>query len=289
MNNTTRLISPPEMYVLTVITSVQIFIGSILNAAVVVTTSLGKRHNKAAADIMVINLSVADLIPCLSYLPWLTFQLINGFHEEPREYYFMFSFSFALHCSENAVLTLTMDRYIAICFPLRYNSIMTRKIALFLTIWSWIFAFTIAVVSLVSSYLGFQQEAVLAFCVVDYLAMTSILVLNGILFHQARAQAKKQSVGDVIGSKEFAIKHKKMIITVKSAYKTIVISLLYLITFLPCSAVFFATWNDNLSWQKWFFPVSSFTFLNSCINPFVYSFGNSRFRKMFYRVINLMR
>ena len=291
MNSTTKLmISPPEMYALIAITSGQIFIGFILNVAILATISLGQRHNKTPADIMVLNLSVADLLPCLSYLPWLAFQLIHGFHQEPTKYYFMFSYSFALHCSENAVLALTLDRYIAICFPLRYKSIMTAKITLLLTSWTWIMGFSFAAGGLLPRYAGFMQKTIqTSISIVDFLEMASILVLNGILFHQARTQAKKIIGGDISGSKKLAIKRQKLAITIKSAYKTIFISLLYIVTFLPCSVVFFATWSDKESKQIWSIRISSFTYLNSCINPFIYSFGNSRFRKMVYRVIDFMR
>lgn len=290
MHGTTKLtISPPEMYVLTAITSVQTFIGSISNAAILITIWLGQRHNKTPADIMALNLGVADLLPCLSYLSWLTFQLIHGFHQKPTEYYFMSSYNFALKYSENAVLALTLDRFVAIYFPLRYKSIMTPNITHLLILWTWITSSILAVVGLVSDYLGYRKEVLIAFCVVQWLQLAFILAMNGILFHQARTQAKTISFGDVNGPNKLAIKHQKLVITIKLAYKTIVISLLYFVTFVPCSVVFFATWNDKLLFQKWFIRVSCFTFCNSCIDPFVYSFGNARIRKMFCRVIKLIR
>ena len=130
MNNT-------ENYALAVVTSLQVTIGLISNAVVIAAISLGQRHNKTPADVMVLNLSCSDLLPCLTFLPWMTFQLIHGIHGEPTYYFIEALFSFLVICSENAVLAVTFDRYIAICYPLRYKSIMSANQNILLTLCIW--------------------------------------------------------------------------------------------------------------------------------------------------------
>lgn len=291
MEDTARLlISPSERFVLVVTTLGQIFIGSISNAAIIATKLFGGRHDLGAADVMVLNLSVADILPCLSYLPWMTVQLIYGFHDEPTKHYFNFLFSVALHCSENAVLGVTLDRYSAICFPLRYKSIMSPKRTLLLTFSTWIIGFIFAIGSFVSYHLSFGLKIILACCILDSLQITSILVLYGFIFREIRKQSKRISFRSINGSNMSARERKKFALIIKSATKTFAVALLYLITFLPCSIYFYATYSkrvakdDKLGNRTWDIRLFCFTFLNSCINPLIYSFGNARFRKMFWRL-----
>ena len=129
MNHTTKLIIPrPQIYALSVIVSVQIFTGFTSNVAIFATISLRQRHNKTPANITVLNRSVADLFPSLSYLPWLTFQLIHGLHNRPTECYFNSSYIAALHCSENAVLELRLDSGILdVIHYLKYRKQASRR------------------------------------------------------------------------------------------------------------------------------------------------------------------
>eukprot|EP00079_Xenopus_tropicalis_P008873 XP_002932377.3 PREDICTED: olfactory receptor 11L1-like [Xenopus tropicalis] len=57
----------------------------------------------------------------------------------------------ALTNTECFLLTMmSYDRYLAICHPLRYNSIMNSKLCLQLIIWSWVLGFTITLIILVN-------------------------------------------------------------------------------------------------------------------------------------------
>ena len=126
-NTTTLLIFLPDNYVLAVVTSLQIIVGAISNALVIATIVLGQMYDKAPSDIIVLNLSFVDLLPCLTFLPWKTFQLIQGegFHED---IIFLQGIYFCLRLwGGNAVFAVMLDRYVATCLPLRYRAIVTRK------------------------------------------------------------------------------------------------------------------------------------------------------------------
>ena len=113
----------------------------------------------------------------------------------------------------------------------------------------------------------------------------------GIIFHHLRRQTYTLSC--LLNANQLNHRrkgHRKISVLVKSARKTFAIALLYLVTFLPISISFITLFLKHNGTEfsevekKWFKRVSCFTFLNTCIDPFIYSFRNVRFRQMFLRM-----
>ncbi|CAI9590359.1 unnamed protein product [Staurois parvus] len=86
------------------------------------------------------NLALADLIISTSIVPnmlciiWLDghTMTINGCLSQ---YFFVFVSTYAQCC---LLMMMSFDRYLAICLPLRYSSIMNLNFSLRLSLWSWI-------------------------------------------------------------------------------------------------------------------------------------------------------
>ena len=301
MNNTSNnliTISSPEKYALVVTTSVQILFGFISNAVVITTITLGQKYNKTPSDIMVLNLGYADLLPCLAFLPWLTFQLVQGWHHS--EYFFCALYLFVIQCSENAVLAVTIDRYIAICYPLRYRSIMSPKKIFIFIFMTWGYGFINGIAFLVSESLDFEYPMLLAHCILNFVVMAVIFMMYGVIFRYVNRQTRQINLGDLIQSDIQRKRLRKVLLLVKSAKKSFTIAFLYLVTFLPIPIYFIVVKfyfeckveediDCMISFETWFRRLNCFTFLNSCINPIIYSFKNTRFRRMFLKMINSLR
>ena len=300
MNNTSNLftISPPENYILTVITSLQIFFGFTSNAVVIATILLGQRSNRTPSDIMVLNLSFADLLPCVTILPWTIFQLIQGRHSGPTKLLYDLVFCFLVYCCENAVLAVTIDRYIAICYPLRYTSIMSSKKNVMLIFLMWGSGIFNAVAVLALSPFGLLAPVILAGCALSLLKVALILIMYGAIFRNVRRQTNQISSAEFYESSIGRKRHKKVTLNllVKSAKNTFAIALFYLVTFLPISTLSILCFSSDLGsrvhhcgFQIWFMCLYCFTLLNCGINPIIYSLKNARFHRMFSRMINSLK
>ncbi|XP_061105496.1 olfactory receptor 1F1-like [Conger conger] len=92
--------------------------------------------------IAVFNLAVSDLCASTALIPQMidTFLLkshLISFEACLTNLFFVFSF---IAMQSFTLTVLSYDRYVAICFPLRYNEIVTNKSILVITAMLWIFA-----------------------------------------------------------------------------------------------------------------------------------------------------
>ncbi|XP_038564834.1 olfactory receptor 52N5-like [Micropterus salmoides] len=93
------------------------------------------------------NLSVNDLLGNTIVVPRLLVDLLRPPSERVISYYECVVQAFITHMSSTAVHTALMimafDRYVAICYPLRYAAIMTNKMLIKLTVSAWGVAFVL--------------------------------------------------------------------------------------------------------------------------------------------------
>ena len=289
---------PTRNYALATVTSVQSVVGIISNIVIIATMLLaGRRRRKTPSDIMVLNLSFADLLPCLTFLPWMTFQLIQGQHSEPTMYFFCALFELSLRCSQNAIFAVTLDRYIAICFPLRYKSIISPKRICLIVSSVWILGILFSLAFLLEQFYrkvddhGIHIHIDFAYRILDCLQVILIFVMCAIIFNQARKQSLRQCqvspeqqlhLGDGrFPSSKYSKNRRKVLVgLLKSAKRTYAVALLYCLTLLPVLIATIGKAFIEIS-EEWMTPLLCIAFFNSCINPFIYSFGSARFRLMF--------
>ncbi|XP_038564561.1 olfactory receptor 52N5-like, partial [Micropterus salmoides] len=92
-------------------------------------------------------LSVNDLLGNTIVVPRLLVDLLRPPSERLISYYECVVQAFTTHMSSTAVHTALMimafDRYVAICYPLRYAAIMTNKMLIKLTVSAWGVAFVL--------------------------------------------------------------------------------------------------------------------------------------------------
>ncbi|KAM4691771.1 olfactory receptor 11L1-like [Rhinophrynus dorsalis] len=97
------------------------------------------------------HLSVSDIVITTSTVPTLLLSILFGrkilsFLSCITQLYF-FSTTTITECLLLSVMSY--DRYLAICYPLHYTSLMNFQICILLAVWPWILSFTLGVITIV--------------------------------------------------------------------------------------------------------------------------------------------
>ena len=201
------------------------------------------------------------------------------------------------------IVCVSMDRYVAITDPLRYNRRITQKMAVFMICMVWTISFTFAYIPLLTSYMEGAPYIYLLdenglICFVDLLtAGFSIMIFSslgipcilmiifyGIIFHVARKQAKQVAQMDVNNQVNTGTSIKKG----HKAAKTLgLIVGVFLAGFMPVYIAFIiALVNPAFPFPPYLQQVLTWlSYCRSSVNPIIYPLFNHSFRKVFKKLL----
>lgn len=118
--------------------------GNLLTITAILVT---KKLRAILANQFVFSLAVSDLFVGLTIPYHMAFYVISDFGLGKVNCLLRFVLiSFACSSSISNLLVIAADRYVAIVYPLHYIRLITRKTAVFLTVFAWSLSFTVAAV-----------------------------------------------------------------------------------------------------------------------------------------------
>ena len=263
-----------ETKILTAISTIQLLSGISLNfmAFLILVTNSGLLL-RVPANRILCSLMVNDILSCIVFLPYHTYLFKQECQTFTEIQICRSAAAFFSTWSVMNSLAITVDRFLAILYPLRYNTfIVVLKIRL-VVVFSVTVASVFTVALFTSSYLQ-KNDLRLAF---EYMAVFMLFmpfVLYWKIYCSAREQIKKITVGCRTNSEELKM-------SLKSAANSARIVILLAASFLPIlmygilieeSARSLGEKSRFLSWAV------SFCFWNSCADPFVYFIFSRKFR-----------
>ncbi|XP_056290670.1 trace amine-associated receptor 13c-like [Pseudoliparis swirei] len=272
----------------------------ILNLLVIISISHFKQLH-TPTNLLLLSLAFSDFF--VGFLMYFQIVLIDGcwfLGDLMCVMYYVLDFIITFASIETMVL-ISVDRYVAICYPLHYPNKVTLKRVQVCVCLCWICSALIQTVLLTDNlqhpgrYNSCFGECVI---VINYIAgiadlflsfigpVTVIIILYMRVFVVAVAQARamRSHIAPVNSQRRIKVTPKKSEIKAARALGVVII------VFLVCLSPYFCL---SLTGQDTLFNASTATFvtclfyLNSCLNPVIYAFFYPWFRKAIKLIVTL--
>ena len=234
---------------------------------------------RTICNYFIVSLSVADILVALIAMPfWFIVQLNNTIWPLSKDL-LLFWGCIDIFCGTASIMNLTavsVDRMLAIVTPFKYPKILTSKKAVIVILFGWVYSAAIACSRLASwpgrSFLHFVST------VSFFLPLSLVILMYTVIFIVVKIQV--QRIGSA-GGKEHANEMK--------AAKTI---LVVIGAFVICWLPFFVIVVGHANNPKFSYPIEVYNmfkwmeYLNSCLNPVIYTCMNRTYRRAFKRLFN---
>ncbi|OCT62990.1 galanin receptor 2a [Xenopus laevis] len=288
----------PESVLIPVLYSLIFLLGTVGNSLVLaVLLRNGKVNN--TTNLFILNLGVADLCFIIFCVPFqATIYTLDSWVFGPfmckAVHFFIY---LTMYASSFTLTTVSLDRYLAIRYPLRSRELRTPKNALLAItlIWSLSLVFS-------GPYLSYYQEFQLAnltvchpiwqnsyrramdLCTFAFSYVIPVLILSLTYARTIRyLWTAVDPIEDMSESKRAKRRVTRMII---------IVAVLFCLCWLPHHLVILCVWFG-------YFPLNNFTYAlrilshlvsyaNSCVNPVVYALVSKHFRKGFRKIFRCL-
>ena len=287
----TQDFQPFELIFLVVLSLSQCIIGFIGNFISLVIIICTKRLNQVPSNLFILNLAVSDLLTCVVFLPFHIYNLLQTGLGETLRFYYHALCLFHVFTNGNAILTITIDRFIAVSYPLRYKTFVNRRRAFQAIFMSWIMPISFALAFFTSLQTDSPECSEFALRVYMIASLVIVLVLYSLVYMAARKQRQKirtfcRAMSNTPPAKAFQIRTPAW----KTTVNTFLIVCFYFLTYLPILVYDFRfSLNKQPKYtvtsEKVYAWVLSFQFVNSCVDPFLYVFRSHQFKFAFLQFL----
>lgn len=268
----------------------------ILLGNVFIITLVSSCHNlKVPMYLFLRNLSLADILFTTNIMPNMLYVILKGGGDVSItgciiQYYVFCS---STYTQSLILMGMAIDRYVAICHPLRYAALMNHKLCLHLIVWPWAFCFVLFPIEVTSLFqLQFCGSKVIEHFFCDFAPILAIA----------------SSDTSIVETEDFMFEIPLMFlpfVVVTVSYFCIVISILKIKSiggqwkaFSTCSAhltTIFIFYGTQIT--IYIFPVGENTFymktvksllytvLTPFINPIIYSMRNHEIKRALQQVM----
>ena len=181
--------------------------------------------------------------------------------------------------SLETMTAISVDRYLALRYHMRYPNLMTSKRAMYVAATFWC---KNVILSLLSVW---KRNAILVVAVV-FIALcffissiTYNVIYRIVRHHQHQIHAQQQAVQSMNLEQNYKIQAKKR------AANTFIYYICMVLCYFPLavSALIYVTYKEH--WNKRWYFADTITFMNSAINPFLYFWRNREVREAVLKIV----
>ncbi|XP_011869538.1 PREDICTED: D(2) dopamine receptor A isoform X2 [Vollenhovia emeryi] len=281
-----------ESHVFWILMDCFLFVAIVLgNVLTILAIAWARRLRNVVSNYFILNLAVSDLMVGVTLPYHLAFYVDGTLHRNKSVCISRFvMFSLACGGSIYNLIVIAIDRYVAIVHPLSYNAYATKRRVMLIIVVAWIC--TMGMSSMPIYWNSFdtskmcELETVLPrYYVVAiqmpafFLSWIAMFLLYWKIWREAHMHARRMNLGIVPNLVE------------KNDRKSVQVVLLILGCFSICWFPYFVvacmrTFGWRNSTTTWYKATFALAIANSGMNPFIYAWKNTNFRKAFQKILH---
>ena len=240
---------------------------------------------RTPSTILLCSLAVSDLFVGILLLPVniaiARFYILSGSSSYSRLFQARFFFTFQLcGVSLETMTAISLDRYLALRYHMRYPNLMTSKRAVYVAATFWCKNVILSLISIWKRNTIFLVAVVLIALCLFISSITYNAIYRIVRHHQHQIHAQQQAVQSMNAEQNLKIQAKKR------AANTFIYYICTLLCYIPgaVSALIMVTYE-----QHWDIMNGSYfetiMFMNSAINPFLYIWRNREIRRAVLKIL----
>ena len=257
--------TPETTIIINCVLNAPLMLISILGNALVLAAIIRTPSIRSPHMIMLCSLAVSDLLVGLIAQP---IYIANELTEDGSIHLvWKITVSSLSVVSLIAITAITVDRFLALHYHMRYPTLVTESRVEYTIIIIWLFSFLLSCLNFWNTS---AQHLSMGFVILICLIISTLSYMRIFQIarrHQLQIDAQQQAVQSLDTENNLSIARKKV---EKGARNTFVFFIALIVCYLPLYIVLtvnaISQWNFQIEWDF----ASTLTFLNSSINPFLY-------------------
>ena len=236
------------------------------------------------STILLCSLAVSDLFVGFLVLPVniaiARFYILSGSSSNSRLYQARFFFTIQLcGVSLETMTAISVDRYLALRYHMRYPNLMTSKRAMYVAATFWCKNVILSLLSIWKTTAILLVAVVFVALCLFISSITYSAIYRIVRHHQHQIHAQQQAVQSMNAEQNLKIQAKKR------AANTFIYYICMLLCYFPVavSSLIWVTYKEH--WNiRWYFA-DTILFMNSAINPFLYFWRNREVREAVLKIV----